>query len=179
LFVDDAVDRGPRGTVSAGDLAQALAMLAFAEDGGADEIKGAASDMLAFEAGAPHAGADPLDDQIPLKLCNRADDDHDGAAQRAAGVDVFPERDIFDVQSIQLIQHIEEVFHRPGDPVRGPNLDHIEPAAAGVSHHLIEAWALCLGAADPVGVLMDDLLAAPSGHLPEIEQLRFRMLIEG
>jgi hypothetical protein len=30
------------------------------------------------------------------------------------------------------------VLHRPGDPVRCPDQNHIEPAAAGVGHHGIE-----------------------------------------
>ena len=59
--------------------------------------------MLTFEPGAPHAGAHSLDDQTAFQFCNRSDDDHDGPAQRAAGVDVFPEGDVLDVQTGEFI----------------------------------------------------------------------------
>jgi hypothetical protein len=79
---------------------------------------------------------------------------------------------------IELVENVEEVFDRPGDPVRRPDQDNVEAAAAAIGHHLIETGAPGLGAADPVGVLVDDLIAALSGHLPEVVQLRFRVLIE-
>ena len=106
--------------------------------------------MLTFQPGAPHAGAHPFNDQAALEFGDSADDDHDSAAQRAAGVDILPERDVFDPDSIQLVQNIKEVFHRPGDPIRGPYQNHIEAAAAGIGHHLIEAWPFGLCAADLV-----------------------------
>ena len=65
-----------------------------------------------------------------------------------------------------------------GDPIRSPDQDDVELAAASVSHHGIEAWPLCLGTADPVGVLFDDLEAALCGHLSKIMQLALRVLIE-
>jgi hypothetical protein len=52
-----------------------------------------AADVLAFETGAPHAGAHPFDDEVALQLSDGADDNHDGPAQRAAGVDLFAETD--------------------------------------------------------------------------------------
>ena len=55
---------------------------------------------------------------------------------------------------------------------------HIEPAAAGVGHHLVKAGPFGLRAADSVGVLGYDLEAALAGHLPEVIQLRLRMLID-
>ena len=68
------------------DLAQALSLAAIGEDGFPIDVQRHAPDVPAFEAGAPHAGADPLDNQIAFKFSDRGDDDHDGPAQRAAGV---------------------------------------------------------------------------------------------
>ena len=51
------MDRGPGCAVSAGDLAQTLSILTVANDGSAVEIERPASDVAAFETGAPHAGA--------------------------------------------------------------------------------------------------------------------------
>ena len=47
------------------------------------------------------------------------------------------------------------------------------------AHHLIESRPLGLSAGDPVGILVHDLIATLSSHLPQIEQLRLRMLIDG
>src|ERR1019366_8967199 len=107
----------PGGAMSAGDLAQALSMLTVLNDCGPVEIKGSASDVAAFEASAPHAGAHSLDDQVAFQFGDGADDDHDSPAQRTTGVDVLPERDVFDLQPAEFVQYFEEVFYRPGDPV--------------------------------------------------------------
>jgi len=132
-----------------GDLAKALALAAVALDGGVVQYEGIAADVTAFEAGAPHAGADPFDDQVALQLGDGADDDRDGPAQRAAGVDILPERDVLDIEPAELVQNVEEVLHRPGDPVRCPDQDDVEAAMAGVGHHPIETGPPGLGAGDP------------------------------
>jgi F420-0:gamma-glutamyl ligase-like protein len=100
-----------------GDLADALALAAVALDSGTIQLQRIAADMLAFEPCAPHAVAHPLDDQVAFELGDGADDDHDGPAQRAADVDVFPEAGELDLETVELVENIEEVFHRPGDPI--------------------------------------------------------------
>ncbi len=133
-----------------------------------------ASDVPAFETSAPHAGAHPLDDQVAFELGDGADDDDDGAAQRAAGVDLFAEADELDAEPVQLVEHFEEVPDRAGDPIGSPDQDHIEAAAAGIPHHLIETRPARLRAADPVCILLHDLIAALSGHLAQVVQLGLR-----
>src|SRR6478609_2306775 len=54
--------------------------LAIAEDGLTIEIQWTAADVAPFKAGAPHAGAHPLDNKVAFQLGDGADDDHDGAA---------------------------------------------------------------------------------------------------
>ena len=78
-------------------------------------------------------------------------------AQRAGGVDVFPERDVLDVEPVELVEDIEEVLDRPGHPIRSPDQDNVEAAAAGIAHHLIETGPPGLRTADSVGVFVDDL----------------------
>ena len=170
---------GGRGdAVSSGDLTDALALAAIALDGGVVELQRLASDVLALKPGAPHAGAHPFDDQVAFQFCDGADDDHDSPAQRAGGVDIFPEADELDLEPVEIVENIEEVLHRPGDPIRRPDQDNIEPAAAGIGHHLIEPRPPGLRTADPVGVLVDDFVATLAGHLAEIVQLGFGMLID-
>ena len=50
-----------------------------------------------------------FDDQVALKLSDGADDDHDGSAQRTAGVDLFAETNELDAYPVQVVEHIEEV----------------------------------------------------------------------
>ena len=69
---------------------------------------------------------------------------------------------------VQIIEHRQEVACGACDAIARPDQDNIEPAAAGIGHHLIESWPLGLGAADPVGVLLDDLIAALGGHLTQV-----------
>src|ERR1035437_2358575 len=99
------------------DLSQALAPAAVLFDSGTVQYQRLTADVLTFEPGAPHAGAHPFDDQAALEFGDGADDHDDGPAQRTAGVDVFPGADVLDADPIQLVEHIEEVLHRPGDPV--------------------------------------------------------------
>ena len=73
------------------DLAEAVSMLTVSTDSFAIEFEGWTSDVPAFEASPPHAGTHSLDDQVAFELGDGSDDDDDGAAQRAAGVDLFAE----------------------------------------------------------------------------------------
>ena len=125
-----------------GDLAQALAMLAVAYDRGMVQHQRIAADVLAFEAGAPHAGAHPFDDQVALQLSDGADDDYDGSAQRTAGVDLLPERDELDAYPVQVVEHIKEVTSGACDAIARPDQHDAEAAAAGSSRPRTDArWA--------------------------------------
>ena len=178
MLAEHAVDGGAGDTIAPGELAEALATLAVPQDGSAIEFEWFASDVPALEPGAAHAGAHPLDDQIAFQFGNRSDDDDDGPPQRTTGVDLLAEADELDVDSVQLIEHFEEVFHRAGDPIRSPDQQDIEAAAAGIAHHLIEPGPPYAGAAHPICILLDDLIAALLSHLAQVIELCFWMLIE-
>ncbi len=135
--------------------------------------------MPAFQARPSHAAADALDDQGSFELCDGTDDDDDGAAQRAARVDLLAEADELDAEPVELVEHFEEVPCRSGDPIAGPDQHHIEAAAAAVPHQFIEARPACFHAGDLVGDLPDYLIAALGGHLAEIVELGLGMLIDG
>jgi hypothetical protein len=90
-----------------GDLSDALATLTVLLDGGDVQDQRSSTDSLAVEAGAPHAGADPLNDEIAFEFGDSADDDDDGAAQRAAGVDLFSEAGELDSDPIEFVKHLE------------------------------------------------------------------------
>ena len=63
-------------------------------------------------------------------------------------------------------------------PIAGPDQHHIEAAAAGIDHQLIEPRPAGPGAGDLVGVLVHDLVAALLGQLAQIVQLAFRVLVQ-
>ena len=88
--------------------------------------------MPAFEPGTAHAGFHSLDDQVALEFCDRADDHGQGAAQRAACVDLFAERDELDFETAQFVEDFEEMLYRTDDPIAGPDQDDIELAAAAI-----------------------------------------------
>jgi hypothetical protein len=64
--------------VGLSDLAQTLASVAVLEDSDPVDVEWPPADMPAFQAGAAHPCSHPLDDEIPFKFCDGADDDHDG-----------------------------------------------------------------------------------------------------
>ena len=158
---------------------ETLTALPILKDGVAIESQRLTSDVPAFEFCAAHPGPYPLDDQVALELGDGPDDDHNGPAQRSAGVDLLAEAYELDVEPVQLVEHFQEVFHRPGDPVRSPDQDDIELTPAGVPHQGIESRTLGFGSADPVGILFDDLIAALLSHLTQVIELGFGVLIEG
>jgi hypothetical protein len=94
------------------------------------------------------------------------------------GVDLFAEADELSVQVAKLVQDLEEVLRGPGDPVTSPDQDDVEATAASIPHQAIQTGPARLRARDPVFVLFDDLISALLGHLAEIIELSFRMLIE-
>src|SRR6478609_10908625 len=165
--------------MSFGDLSDALATLPVLLDGEVVQHQWSSSDALAFETCAPHAGAHPFNDQAAFEFGDSADDDDDGAAQRAAGVDIFPEADELHFQAIQIVEHFKEVPGRASDAIAGPDQDRIEATAAGIRHHLIESRPLGLRTGDLVCELGDDLITTLSGHLAQVEKLRLGVLIDG
>jgi hypothetical protein len=70
--MEHAMDGGPGGAIRAGELGEALTMLAILKDGGVIEIEWSTADMPSFETGAAHAGAHPLDDQASFQLGDSA-----------------------------------------------------------------------------------------------------------
>ena len=93
---------------------------------------------------------------IAFEFGDGADDDDDGAAQWAAGVDLFSEAETNSTADpVEFVEHIQEVrvTDRAMRSLR-PDQDNIELAAAGIGHHLIEPWPLGLRAADFVAVLL-------------------------
>jgi hypothetical protein len=108
-LAEDFADQGAADSVELGDLAQAASSLAVANDRAAIDVQWPAPDVAALELGAPHAGAHPLDNQIPFQLGDGADDDHHRPAQWSAGVDIFPEADELNLYMIEFVQNFEEV----------------------------------------------------------------------
>ena len=102
---------------SAGDavglrqLAEALSLAAVPQYPRAIEIEWFAADVTAFELRAAHTGADAFDDKAAFQLRDASDDDDNRPTQRTAGIDLFAETDKLDIDTIQLIEHFQEVFH--------------------------------------------------------------------
>ena len=111
------MDGGTADAMRLGDLSDGLTAVPVVEVSIAIYIQRRSADAAAFETCAPHAGADTLDDQVAFEFRERSDDHDDGTAQRAAGVDIFTERDELDVEPVQLVEHFEEVPHRAGDSI--------------------------------------------------------------
>src|ERR1035437_5069198 len=111
VLAEHTLDSGRRDAMAFGDLSKALATLTVLFDSGTVQYQRLTADVLTFEPGAPHARAHPFDDQTAFELSDGADDHDDSPAQRAAGIDVFPEADVLDPDPIQLVEHIEEVLH--------------------------------------------------------------------
>ena|SRR6185437_6390376 len=75
--------------VSFGDLPQAEAAGAIADNGWFVQGQRFAADMSALETRATHAGTDSLHDQRSFQLRDRDNDRHNGLAQRTCGVDLL------------------------------------------------------------------------------------------
>jgi hypothetical protein len=168
-----------RDPVGPGDLAQTEPALSIVADRSLVQFQRLAPDVAALELGAPHPGAHPLDDQRALQLGDGADDHDHGSAQGAAGVEVLAEADELDVQPVQLVEYLQEVAHRAGQSVAGPDHDDVETSAAGLGHQLVKARPANAGAAKAViGVLGGDLVTPLLGQEVEIVQLGLGVLIE-
>jgi hypothetical protein len=127
----DTANRGRRDPVIPGDLTQALAAAAIAENGFAVDGDGLTADVAILELGSAHAGFHSLDDQVAFELGDRTDDDDDGPAQRAGRVDALAKADELDVEAVELVQDLQEVPGGSGDAIAGPDQDNIgSPEAA-------------------------------------------------
>ena len=127
-----------------GDLCQVLTAIALLENSSPVDIEWPATDMPALQPCAGHSYPHPFDDEIPFEFCDGADDDHDGPSERAAGIKILAEADELDVEMVDLIQHFEEVADGPGDPVRGPDQEHLEAAASRIPKQIVWSDPACL-----------------------------------
>lgn len=66
-------------------------------------------DLASFEPRSANAATHSFDDQVSLEFGDGSDDHDDSAAQRAACVDALPEADELDAETVELVQHFEEV----------------------------------------------------------------------
>ena len=108
------------------------------------------------------------------------DNGDDGAAQRAAGIELFAEADELDVEVVQLVQYFQEVTYRTRQTVTGPYHHDIELAAAGIGQQFIQGRAAGPGAAKSmVCVFVNDLQAALLGQPAKIVKLGFGVLVQG
>ena len=179
MLLKHAVDGSAGDKVALRQLAETVAPLTVPQDSVAIKNKWFTSDVAAFELGPPHASPYSLDDEVALQFGDGSDDDHNSSAQGTTSVDLFAEADELDVEPVEFVQHFEEVPHGPGDAIGSPDQDDIEPSAAGIAHHGVESRTLSLGSTDPVGKLLDDLVATLLSHLAEVVELGLGVLIEG
>src|ERR1035438_4624882 len=100
VLAEHTLHGGRRDAMAFGDLSKALATLKVLLDGEIVQHQRSSADTLAFQARAPHAGAHPFNDQAAFEFGDGADDHDESPAKRAAGVDIFPERDVLDSDPI-------------------------------------------------------------------------------
>ena len=100
-------------------------------------------------------------------------------AKGSARVDLLAKTDELDVEPVQLIEHLEEVARGTGDAITSPYQNHIEAAAAGFLHQLIQSGPAGFRSGDAVGVLDDHFQAALGSHLTQVEELRLGVLVDG
>jgi hypothetical protein len=143
------------------------------------DIEWPATDMPSFEPGPAHTCSHPLDDEVPFEFSDSPDDDDDGPAERAAGIEVLAEADELDGQVVELIEHLKEVPDGPGDPIRSPDKNHLKAAPPGIPQQVIEARAPGFSSRYPIGILGDDLKTPLLGHGAKIMELRLRVLVDG
>jgi hypothetical protein len=137
------------------------------------------SEMTTIQPCPPQPGLQSFLNHRPLQFRNRSLDCQYCSPQRSAGIGLFPEADELDIRAPHFLEDVKEVHDRSGQPVAGPYEQHIELALAGIRHHTVETWPLCLGARNFVSVDFGNLQASLLGQLPEIMQLSLGMLIKG
>jgi hypothetical protein len=74
-------------------------------------LEWAASDLASFELGASHAGPYALNNKVALQFGDGSNDDHDGAPERPAGINVLPEADEIRPEA----DSVHPVFPRSGE----------------------------------------------------------------
>src|SRR5581483_1226906 len=97
FLVEDLAHERAGDSVRLGDFGQAVSVDAVAQHAGTINLRRAAPDTLALELGAPHAGTYPFDDQVAFEFRHGGNERHQGPAQRAACIQLFPEADELDV----------------------------------------------------------------------------------
>jgi len=133
---------------------------------------------------ATFLGAFSLEHRALLKFRVDAFDESGGVGVGPVGMLRFEVgADLFPVVSGRSTLALERERSRTdfGDQIqfRRPLQNRIELSAVGSCHHLVECRTLCLGATDPVGVLVNNLKPPLFREPPQIKRLSLRVLIAG
>ena len=131
---EHAMYSGPADAVISRDRAQTIALAPIAQDGLPIEIKRRPADVPAFKPCTAHSGANSFDDEVAFEFGDGSDDHHNGPSQRAVGVDVLPEADELDPETVHLVEHFQQMPGRPRNAIARPDQQDIEATAAGVAH---------------------------------------------
>lgn len=65
--------------------------------------------MAALQLGSPHTSPHPFHDQAAFQLSDDGDDDDEGAAHGAPGIELFAKADELYVQATELVEHFQEM----------------------------------------------------------------------
>jgi hypothetical protein len=68
--------------------------------------------------------------------------------------------------------------HRSSHPIESPHEHNVEFMTAGISQQLIQAGAFLLSTGNLVTVFVNDFIATLLGHLTQVIQLCFGMLVD-
>ena len=137
------------------NLAERLALAAKRNHPFSINAGARSSDSLPDGAGVGNSSAHSLRNQVPLKLCHCSHNVEEELTAWSGGIDTFGVADEIDAESVEFIQAIDEVFHRPRESIELPNQNHVEAPLARIVYQGVELRATTLGSTDAhVDVLM-------------------------
>ena len=93
--------------------------------------------LLPSSPRVPNPGADPLADEVTLKLGDSGNDCEQRLPQRAGRVNVLLIRDELNTEGAKFLECQQQMFGRPGETVKAPDHDGIELPLASIGHQVV------------------------------------------
>jgi hypothetical protein len=141
-----------------GDLRQRHAGTAILDDLRTIQVEPRTPDLAALQPCPTHACPNSFDDQTSFQFGDGADDHDDCSTKRSIGVDCFTLTEELNSESVQFVEHLQEMLRGTRQPVARPHDHHIESMSAGIVHHPVESRSpRPRTAISVVGILADDL----------------------
>src|SRR5208282_1150463 len=144
------------------------------------DLQGCPPQPLSFQFGPPHTGSNAFHQHALLRLRHTPDYDGEESPHRRGAINPFSRGNELDSQSIEFVNHFQEVLRASCQSVKGGDENDIKAFSTRIRHKGIKPRTSCLAAGHaPILIFLYDREVSLRSKSPQVVELAFDMLVCG